>query len=67
MTTPELDWDEVLRVLRKHGFVWVSDTRNHVKTRGRLVVVPKYRPIRRGTMRAIIEQSGIPPSEFETG
>jgi len=67
MTTPLLDWDEVLRVLRRNGFAFVRDSRNHVKVRhpdGRVTVVPKHSPIKRGTLRAIIEQSGVPEEEF---
>jgi len=59
---------EVVRVLREHGFVLVSQKGSHVKFRnavGRTAIVPhpkKELPI--GTTRSIIRQAGLDPSEF---
>jgi predicted RNA binding protein YcfA (HicA-like mRNA interferase family) len=68
MTTPLLDWKEVLKILRRNGFEWASQTGSHVTVKnretGRFATVPKHSPIKRGTLRSIMEQSGIPESEF---
>ncbi|MBI2860427.1 MAG: type II toxin-antitoxin system HicA family toxin [Chloroflexi bacterium] len=67
---PRLTADEVISVLRRHGFVFVSQLGSHQKWRnfstGKQVIVPyhqgKQLPI--GTLGSIIAGSGIPPSEF---
>lgn len=63
-----LSSDEVLRVLRKHGFGFASQKGSHLKYRhpsGRTAIVPhprKVLPI--GTTRAIIRQSGLAATDF---
>ena len=67
---PRLTAKEVVVVLQRHGFVLVSQRGSHRKWRneetGRQVIVPYHKgkqlPI--GTLRAIIDGSGIPPEEF---
>lgn len=72
---PGVSSDEVVKALRKIGFV-------HAPKRGRgshtalyrrdasgktwLVIVPKRRDLPQGTLRAIIEQAGLTRSEFLT-
>lgn len=68
--TPRLTSDQVIRILRQHGFNRVAASGSHQKWRhpatGKQVIVAHHRgrilPL--GTMRAIIEGSGIAPSEW---
>ena len=59
---------EVIRVLLRHGFLFVSQRGSHSKYRnaaGRIAIVPhpkKELPI--GTTRSIIRQSGLTPEDF---
>jgi predicted RNA binding protein YcfA (HicA-like mRNA interferase family) len=59
---------EVIRILVKHGFAFVSQKGSHAKYRngaGRIAIVPHPRkelPI--GTTRSIIRQSGLIPEDF---
>jgi len=63
--------DQVIAVLKKHGFRLVGQTGSHQKWRhvetGKQVIVAYHRgrmlPL--GTMRSIIEGSGIPLSQWE--
>ena len=63
-----LNSHEIIRVLERDGFAFVSQKGSHAKYRsdtGRIVIVPhpkKQVPI--GTTRSIIRQSGLPPSAF---
>ncbi len=67
---PRLRAAEVIRVLHQRGFVLVSQAGSHQKWRNsesnRQVIVPfhkgKQLPI--GTLKSIIEGSGIPEEEF---
>ena len=60
--------DEVIRVLRAHGFFPASQRGSHAKFKnaaGRTAIVPhpkKELPI--GTTRSIIRQSGLTPGDF---
>ena len=68
--TPRLSSDQVIRILRRHGFLWIGTSGSHQKWRhaltGKQVIVAHHRglvlPL--GTMRAIIEGSGIEPLEW---
>jgi predicted RNA binding protein YcfA (HicA-like mRNA interferase family) len=66
---PVCNANDVVRVLRKHGFVCVSQRGSHQKWRhasGRQVIVAmhgsKLIPI--GTLKSIIEGSGLTPDDF---
>ena len=67
---PRLKADEVIRVLQWHGFILVSQRGSHQKWRnqdtGKQVIVPyhKGKQLPLGTIRSIIEGSGIPEEEF---
>jgi predicted RNA binding protein YcfA (HicA-like mRNA interferase family) len=64
---------EVCDVLERHGF---SDVRRrgshivmqHVEGDGSTttVPVPDHKEVKKGTLRSIIRQSGVPRSEFES-
>jgi predicted RNA binding protein YcfA (HicA-like mRNA interferase family) len=68
--TPRLTSDQVIRILRHHGFARVGASGSHQKWRspitGKQVIVAHHRgrvlPL--GTMRAIIEGSGIATDEW---
>jgi predicted RNA binding protein YcfA (HicA-like mRNA interferase family) len=68
--TPRLTSDQVITVLRRHGFVRVGQSGSHQKWRNaatsKQVIVAHHRgrilPL--GTMRAIIEGSGIAIAEW---
>ncbi|TMP93216.1 MAG: addiction module toxin, HicA family [Verrucomicrobia bacterium] len=60
---------EVVRVLRKHGFRQVSQKGSHQKWRhanGRQVIVAMHgnKPIPIGTLKSIIEGSGLSMDDF---
>jgi predicted RNA binding protein YcfA (HicA-like mRNA interferase family) len=64
--TPRLSADQVIVVLKRHGFLLAGQSGSHQKWRnvstGRQVIVPYHRgrvlPL--GTMRSIIDGSSIP-------
>ena len=66
-----LSGQEVCEILAKHGFVEVRRRGSHivmqraVGTATLTVPVPDHGELRRGTLRAIIRQSGVPRAEFE--
>jgi predicted RNA binding protein YcfA (HicA-like mRNA interferase family) len=60
---------EVVRVLRKHGFAMISQKGGHQKWRhanGRQVIVALHgnKPIPIGTLKSIIEGSGLMVDDF---
>ena len=60
---------EVVKVLRRHGFVLVGQSGSHQKWRhanGRQVIVAMHgsKPIPLGTLKSIIEGSGLDVEEF---
>ena len=62
--------DDVAKVLRRHGFVLVSQKGSHAKFRRsgsptRTVIVPMGRKdLRVGTFHSIIEQAGLTEDDF---
>ncbi len=62
--------DEVVKVLRRHGFVLVSQKGSHAKYRrtgspSRTVIVPMGRKnLLVGTFHSIIEQAGLTEDDF---
>ena len=66
---PVCNANDVVRVLRKHGFACVSQRGSHQKWRhanGRQVIVAMHggKPIPIGTLKSIIEGSGLTPDDF---
>ena len=69
---PRLTADELIRILRRHGFELVSQRGSHQKWRhldtGRQVIVAYHRgrqlPV--GTINSIIDGSGLSREEFRT-
>jgi predicted RNA binding protein YcfA (HicA-like mRNA interferase family) len=68
--TPRLSADQVISILRQHGFALAGSAGSHQKWRNVLtakqVIVPNHRgrvlPL--GTMKAIIEGSGVDPANW---
>jgi predicted RNA binding protein YcfA (HicA-like mRNA interferase family) len=62
--------DDVVKVLRYHGFLLVSQRGSHAKYRKigsptRMVIVPMGRKnLRVGTFHSIIEQAGLTEDDF---
>ena len=66
---PVLSAKDVVRVLRSHGFALVGHTGSHQKWRhpgGRQVIVPMHasKPIPIGTLKNIVDGSGLDVEEF---
>jgi predicted RNA binding protein YcfA (HicA-like mRNA interferase family) len=63
---------EACEILAQHGFAEVRRRGSHIimqkqLARGTITVpVPDHAQLRTGTLRAIIRQSGLPRSKFET-
>lgn len=68
---PRLKAVEIIRVLRRRGFVLVGSKGSHQKWRNvsteKQVIVPvhKGKELPLGTLKSIIEGSGIPLEEWE--
>ena len=66
-----LSGDDVCRILSAHGFAEVRRRGSHVimqkrtEERTTTVPVPLHNELRRGTLRSIIRQAGIPRAELE--
>jgi predicted RNA binding protein YcfA (HicA-like mRNA interferase family) len=58
--------DQAVRALRRIGFVEVRRSGSHriLRKQSRTVVVPQHRPIKPGTLKALIEQAGLTVDEF---
>jgi predicted RNA binding protein YcfA (HicA-like mRNA interferase family) len=68
---PRLKADEVISILQRHGFALVSQRGSHQKwrnhTTGKQVIVPYHqgKELPLGTLKSIIEGSGIPAEQFK--
>ena len=67
---PELlSSDEIIRILKKHGFILVSQRGSHkkLKKEDRIVIVPApKKEIPKGTFSSILRQSGLKKEDFTT-
>jgi len=67
-----LSGSEACAILARRGFVQVRQRGSHVVMQKKFegttitVPVPDHPELRLGTLQAIIRQSGVPRSEFET-
>ncbi|MBN1293434.1 MAG: type II toxin-antitoxin system HicA family toxin [Candidatus Latescibacteria bacterium] len=63
---------EVCSILKQHGFIEIRRKGSHIAMQKKdsagtvTIPVPDHVEIRPGTLQAIIRQSGIPRSEFES-
>jgi len=73
MRLPSLSSKQIIRALRASGFVEAPDRgkgshraffKKDAKGRIRLVIVPQGKDIPRGTLLAILDQSGLSKEEF---
>jgi len=64
-----LSSQEVIRVLKHHGFTLVSQKGSHKKFKknGRIVIVPDpKKEIPKGTFASILRQSGLNKEDFQS-
>ena len=65
---PQLSGTEVVQALQKAGFVVIRQHGSHIIMRRddpfAQTVVPNHRQIDRGTLRAILRQTGLSTNEF---
>lgn len=67
---PRLKAEEVIKILNNHGFTLISQRGSHQKwfhqNTGKKVIVPYHqgKQLPLGTLKSIIEGSGIPEKEF---
>jgi predicted RNA binding protein YcfA (HicA-like mRNA interferase family) len=64
-----LSSQEIIRVLKKHGFYFVSLKGSHKKFKknSRIVIVPDpKKEIPRGTFASILRQSGLSKGDFQS-
>ena len=68
---PVLKPSEIIRTLRKFGFVFKSQRGSHAKyvkvldgLPTRIVIIPMHDEVTKGTLQSILEQSGISFDEF---
>jgi predicted RNA binding protein YcfA (HicA-like mRNA interferase family) len=64
---------EVCAILERHGFAEVRHRGSHIVMQRAgddgsttTVPVPDHKEVKKGTLRSIIRQSGVPRSEFES-
>ena len=68
---PVLKPSEIIRVLKRFGFVFKSQKRSHAKyvkiTKGeptKTVIVPMHDEVAKGTLQSILEQSDLSLDQF---
>ena len=66
MKLPIISGQEILKILKKEGFVFISQKGSHIKVRKQhpsaekvTVVVPNHKTLKRGTLKAILKQADI--------
>lgn len=62
----DVNGEEAVRALLRLGFSDLRQTGSHriMRKEGRTVVVPMHRPIKPGTLKGLIEQSGVSVDDF---
>ena len=68
---PVLSPTEVIRTLRRFGFVFKSQKGSHAKyvkvsddSPTKTVIIPMHDEVAKGTLQSILEQAGLPLDEF---
>lgn len=67
---PSLNYDEVIRALKRGGWVVVRQRGGHIRLQRQsegktyTLVVPAHRPIKRSTLSHILKQAGLGVGEF---
>ena len=68
---PSLNYDQVVRALRRDGWVIVRQRGSHIRLHKHMpdetlkLVVPAHRPIKRSTLSYILKQARLTVEEFE--
>lgn len=67
--TPAITPDELIRLLRKHGFEFVRSKGSHQifknRANGKMTIVPMHkRDLPKGTLLTILKQAGIDKEEL---
>ncbi len=62
----DVNGEQAVKALLRLGFSDLRQTGSHriMRKEGRTVVVPMHRPIKPGTLKGLIEQSGLSLDEF---
>jgi predicted RNA binding protein YcfA (HicA-like mRNA interferase family) len=62
----DVNGEQAVRALCRLGFSDLRQTGSHriLRKDGKTVVVPMHRPIKPGTLKGLIEQSGVSVDEF---
>lgn len=67
---PSLNYDEVIRALRRDGWVVVRQRGSHIRLQKRLpdetlkLTVPAHKPIKRSTLSQILKQARLSVEAF---
>lgn len=64
---PVMSGSQMIALLRRAGFVQVSQKGSHVKMRhvnGRVAIIPNHRELAQGTLRSILRQAGLSENDF---
>ncbi|MBI4357896.1 MAG: type II toxin-antitoxin system HicA family toxin [Candidatus Omnitrophica bacterium] len=68
MKLPRLSGRQLVRALGRAGYLAVSQRGSHIKLRhtvtGQILIVPDHRELDRGTLRGILRDAEISPSDF---
>lgn len=63
---PVLPPDDVIKVLKKFGFEYVSQKGSHMKYKNgdRVVIIPNHSEVAKGTLKSILTMANISLSDF---
>ena len=71
MKVPSLNYEQVVRALRRDGWVVVRQRGSHIRLQKHTgdetlkLVVPAHRPIKRSTLSHILKQSRLTVDQFQ--
>jgi len=71
MKVPSLNYEQVVRALRRDGWVVVRQRGSHIRLQKHAadetlkLVVPAHRPIKRSTLSHILKQARLTVDEFQ--
>lgn len=67
---PSLNYDKVIKVLQRDGWVIVRQKGSHIRLQKRLgnevlkIIIPAHKPIKRSTLSHILKQTRISLDDF---
>ena len=64
---PSLSWREIIKALKKIGYLPVGQTGSHIILRnmeGKRITVPRHEPVGKGLLLEIISAANITKEEF---